>query len=207
MKLKKISEKISKKFDSLEKARERSLSLHRDVIKSSGLSIRATHRGEYDEARKLTAIAKKALEEIEVILKDHPQVYYAGFVQDAQKEFAEANITLALILGENVPDADELKVDYAAYLNGLGEAVGELRRHILDLIRIGEMKKGESFLEEIDDIYYLLISMDYPDAITRNLRRTTDLARSIIERTRGDLTNHLGQLKLEKKMSEFEKKI
>jgi translin len=126
-----------------------------------------------------------------------------GFVHDAQKEFAEANITFSLIIGKPLPDPDELGIGYAAYLNGLGEAVGELRRYVLDSLRRDELARSEEVLSIMDDIYNTLITMDFPDAITHGLRRTTDSVRGILERTRGDLTIVLRQKSLEEKLDRF----
>jgi len=137
------------------------------------------------------------------VLKDHPDVYYAGFVHDAQKEHAEARQTYALIRGEPLPSPEHLGVGYAAYLNGLGEAVGELRRHGLDQMRHRDVAWSEGILETMDDIYYALVSFDYPTAISGGLKRTADVTRSLIERTRGDVTNAVRQQQLEKALADL----
>ena len=134
-------------------------------------------------------------------------MYYAGFVQDAQKEYAEASITCALIAGRELPQPGALEVGYAPYLNGMGEAIGELRRRLLDLLRHGEVLRCESILQQMDDMYGVLVTMDYPDGMTGGLRRTTDVARSIIEKTRGDLTVAIRQQQLESTLREFESKL
>jgi translin len=121
-------------------------------------------------------------------MEPFPGVYYAGFLQDAEKEYAEARATYALINDKELPQPEELNIGDAPYLNGLAEAIGELRRHILDIMRVGKLERGEQLLGAMDDIYYVLYSMDYPDALTGGLRRTTDVARSIMERTRGDMS-------------------
>jgi translin len=125
--------------------------------------------------------------------RDHPDVAFAGYLQDAQKEYSEARLTEAALTGEDLPGPDELGVQLAPYLNGLAETVGEIRRHILDLLRAGEVEESERLLGAMDDIYSLLVTIDYPDAITGNLRRSTDVARSIAEKTRGDLSLALVQ--------------
>ena len=132
--------------------------------------------------------ARAAIREGMEAVRDHPDVAYAGFLQDAQKEFAEARITEAIVDGRELPSPDELGVQMAPYLNGMAEAIGETRRHILDLLRKGEVERSEALLTWMEDLYYLLVSMDYPDAITGNLRRSTDVARGIMEKTRGDLS-------------------
>ena len=136
-------------------------------------------------------------------LADHPDIFYAGFVHDAQKEYAEASLTLALIDGRPLPTPAELGASCAAYLNGLGEAVGELRRHLLDSLRNGEVERCEGVLAAMSDIYDVLVTMDYPEAVTEGLRRTTDAVRGILERTRGDLTMALVSRRLERRIEEF----
>jgi translin len=146
------------------------------------------HRLEKEAAEDLVAEAQARLEEARETLAGHPELLHAGFVHDAQKEFVEARITLALIGGTPVPTPDDLKASPQAYLKGMAESIGELRRHILDLMRKGNLERCEELLGDMDEMYYVLVSMDYPDGITMGLRRLTDVARSIIERTRGDFT-------------------
>jgi translin len=121
-------------------------------------------------------------------LKDHPELFFAGYTQDSLKEFVEANVTCALIQNQPLLTPEELKVEDATYLNGLAEVVGELRRRTLDILRSGYSQEAERLLGYMDEIYSVLVTIDYPDAITNGLRRQTDLARGIIEKTRGDVT-------------------
>ncbi len=193
MDLSPLSEDIRRRFDEKMAAREVALPASRQAIRSSANAIRAVHRAEWDRAHELMDEARAALDRGEQATAEHPDVHNGGFLQDAQKEYAEARITEALVTGAAVPGPDELRVEPAPYLNGLAEAVGEARRHVLDLLRHGEVDRGEAILEAMDEIYFLLASVDYPDAITMNLRRTTDIARSLIEKTRGDLTGALVQ--------------
>jgi translin len=202
--LQKICDKIRKAFDAKDEAREKGLALSREVIRNSANAIRAVHRGEFGQAEKLLEQSARMIQQTARALKDHPGVMYAGFVQDAQKEHAEALITLALIRGEPIPDPDRIKVEYAPYLGGLAEAVGELRRHILDRVRREDSDWGEEMLAAMDDIYYQLVSFDYPAAVSGNLKRTTDVTRSILERTRGDLTNALRQHRLQRALRELD---
>jgi translin len=199
-----ICDRIRVNFDAKDTAREKAFALSRDMIRNSANAIRAVHRGEFAEARKLIAATARMSAEAAKALKPAPDIYYAGFLQDAQKEYAEACITLALVHGEAIPDPDDLKVDYPAYLLGLSEAVGEMRRHVLDEMRKAEPSWGEELLTAMDDIYYLLVSFDYPSAVSGNLKRATDVTRSIIEKTRGDLTNALRQERLEQAMKRLE---
>ena len=181
-------------------ARERALPRSRSAIRSCANSIRATHRHEFATARELLAAAGRLLAEMTSDLLSHQDIFYAGFVQDAQKEYAEAATFLALAQHEPLPLPSDLAIDWAPYLNGLGETVGELRRYVLDLLRRDNIESGEIYLGQMDDIYALLTTVDFPDAITGGLRRTTDAARAILEKTRGDLTVAVGQAQLQRSL-------
>ncbi|GAC1568840.1 MAG: haloacid dehalogenase [Ktedonobacteraceae bacterium] len=181
-------------------ARERALPKSRATIRACANSIRATHRQEFSAAAQLLAQAATLLNEMAEDLRDHQDIFFAGFVHDAQKEYAEAATFAALAQNRPLPLARDLAVDWAPYLNGLGETVGELRRYILDQLRQGNYDNCELLLRHMDDIYALLITIDYPDAITGGLRRTTDSARGILEKTRGDLTIAVGQAQLQRTM-------
>jgi translin len=187
--LDRISEEARRRFDRTMEARERALPASRKAIRSCANAIRAIHRGEFDAAHRLMDEARAAIAEGLEAVRDEPQIRYAGYLQDAQKEYAEARITEAVVTGAlELPTPDALGVEDAPYLNGMAEAIGEARRYILDLLRHGKVAQGEAVLTAMDDMYYVLVSMDYPDAITGNLRRSTDVARSLIEKTRGDLS-------------------
>jgi translin len=181
-------------------ARERALPKSRAAIRSCANSIRATHRQEFAAASQLLQQAATLLGEMAEDLRDHQDIFYAGFVQDAQKEYAEAATFTALTQNRALPLAPELSIDWAPYLNGLGEAVGELRRYVLDQLRQSNYETCELLLRHMDDIYALLTTIDYPDAITGGLRRTTDATRGILEKTRGDLTIAVGQAQLQRAM-------
>ena len=188
------------------RARERALALSREVIRLSANAIRAVHRREFDPARALLAKARANLAETEAALVHHSDILHAGYVHDAQKEFAEASTTLALIAGERLPTPEDLGVMGTAYLNGIGETIGELRRHLLDELRGGDMQHCEEALAAMGDIYDVLVTMDYPEAVTGGLRRTADAMRAILERTRGDFTVSYSQRRLEDRLREFEER-
>jgi translin len=188
MDLNEISEQIRKRLDAKSAAREKGLRSSRQAIRECANSIRATHRSEWELALELMDAARRSLDAAQEAMEPFPDIYYAGFLQDAEKEYAEARGTFALINDKELPVPEELRIGDAPYLNGLAEAIGELRRHVLDIMRHGNLERGEQLLAAMDDIYYVLVSMDYPDAMTGGLRRTTDVARSIMERTRGDLS-------------------
>ena len=196
-----VSDQIRKRLDAKSDGREKGLRGSRQAIRECANSIRATHRGDFDLAQELMAAAKASLDGARAAMKPFPDIYYAGFLQDAEKEYAEARATFALIGGKDIPTPEELEVGDAPYLNGLAEAIGELRRHILDIMRQGKLDRSEELLGAMDDIYYVLVSMDYPDAMTGGLRRTTDVARSIMERTRGDLSLTLVQQNIAETMA------
>lgn len=184
-------------------AREKALPKSRTVIRHCANSIRATHRHERERASELMAQAGQLLQEMKDDLLDHQDIYYAGFAQDAQKEYAEARCLAALTQYQELPDAEDLGIGWAAYLNGLAEAAGELRRYLLDQLRHGNLRDCEAYLRQMDDIYSLLISVDFPDAITSGLRRTTDVTRGILEKTRGDLTTSVVQAQLQHSIQEL----
>jgi translin len=188
-------------------ARERALPKSRAAIRCCANAIRAAHRQDVALARQLLGEAETLLAEMRADLEGHLDIYYAGFVEDAQKEFAEASLTCALIEGREVPLPEALHVEWAPYLNGLGETVGELRRFILDRLRQGKPEGCEAFLQAMEDIYLLLTTVDFPDAITGNLRRTTDSVRGILEKTRGDLTVMVGQAQLAEAMLRLQARL
>ncbi len=202
-----IAEKVRKNFVAKNTARDAALAASRELIRHCALSIRATHRAEYAEAAQLLTRTREIAAQMKGSVSAYPDLYFTGYVQDALKEMAEAHIVHALITGEKIPDPDTLGVDYAAYLNGLGEAAGELRRYSLDIVRHGTSERCETVLAAMEDIYSLLVTMDFPDALTGGLRRTTDMVRGVLERTRGDLTVAARQEKLENTLREFEGRL
>ncbi|MGB7860186.1 MAG: haloacid dehalogenase [Acidimicrobiia bacterium] len=177
-------------------AREMGITGSRRVIRASANGIRALHRGEWDEAATLIGEAERELDEITTALADHPDMLHAGFVSDAAKEYAEARISEAVLKGADIPSFTELAVDPVPYLHGLGEAVGEMRRHMLDLLREERLEEAETTLEHMNDIVDYLAGVDYPDGMTNGLRRTTDVSRALVERSRSDLTTTMVQERL-----------
>jgi translin len=202
--LESIADQIRQTFSAKDAAREKALPLCREVIRHCSQAIRALHRQEFDQAEKRLQSARNLLSEAKQAVTAYSELSNASFIRDAQKEFAEGSITLALVTGKQPLDPDELGIDPAAYLNGLGEAVGELRRYLLDSMRRGDLSQGEELLSAMDDVYSILITMDFPDAITSGLRRTTDMVRGVLERTRSDLTLVMSQNKLENKLKKLE---
>ena len=207
MKLEDLAGALRERFDAATSAREIGLSESRKAIRSCANAIRAMHRHEYDDARNLLEEARSSLDQARSALQPHPAVLHAGFVHDAEKEYAEARITYALVSEGELPTPDEIEVPASAYAKGMAESIGELRRHLLDLLRQGELKRCEDLLGAMDDMYYVLTSMDYPDGITHGLRRLTDVARSIIERTRGDFTTSMIQNGLRQALEDHQERL
>jgi translin len=198
-----IAEQIRLIFSTKDAVREKVLPLCRGAIRYCSQAIRAVHRQEFDRAKELIQSARNLLTEAKQAVGAYSEFSHSGFIRDAQKEFAEGSITLAMVTGEQLPDPAELDIDVAAYLNGLGEAVGELRRYLLDSVRLGNLSRCEELLLAMDDIYNVLVTMDFPDAITGGLRRTTDMVRGVLEKTRGELTLVMRQKDLEDKLGKF----
>ena len=197
-----IADDIRAELDAKNAARDKALVTSREAIRFCANSIRNVHRGEYEEAEKLLEEAKVRVRETADELKDFPDLYYAGYVQDAQKAYTEAETVMAIMRNQPVRSNRDIGVESAPYLNGLAEAASELRRDVLDLIRSGQIGRAEEVLKAMDDLYYMLVTFDYPDGITGGLRRTLDAARAVLERTRGDLTITIRQRELELTMRE-----
>jgi len=189
-------EHLSASLAEAHNAREVGLGACRRVIRASGSSIRAVHRLSPAEAEALASVAEEALREAQTALAPFPAVAYAGFLGDAEKEYAEARLTAALVADDPLPTAADLRVAPTSWMKGLAEAASELRRHLLDLLRAGDLDRGEELLEVMDDVHDALVSVDFPDAITGGLRRSLDALRAVLERTRGDVTTTVLQTRL-----------
>lgn len=206
-KLEEIAERIHQSFDARTAARDRALTQARTLTRHCANAIRAVHRDERPLAQEQLREASQLADSLRLNLADYPDLYYAGYTQDALKEFAEANIVFALIGAEALPTPEELGLEYATYLQGLAEAAGELRRRCLDILRHGHSDEAERLLGYMDDIYAVLVTIDYPDAITGGLRRLTDIVRGVTERTRGDMTISLRQKQLEQSLQDLQAQL
>jgi translin len=205
--LEEIAERIRKSFDARTAARDRALAQTRLLTRHCANAIRAVHRDEYDLADENLAQARLLVNSLQSDLAQFADLYFSGYTQDALKEYAEASIVYALVRDLPLPTPEALSVEYATYLQGMAEAVGELRRRCLDLLRLGHSQDAERLLSHMDDIYTVLVTMDYPDAITGGLRRLTDIARSVTERTRGDMTISRRQEQLERSLQRLEDRL
>ncbi len=187
-KLEDIAEQIRLHFERQNERRDRALAQARQLTRACALAIRAAHRDEIETMHEYLRTARALADSLRADLRESPDLYHDGYTQDALKEFAEASITCAVLFHQPLPTPDDLNIPPPTYLNGLAESVGEMRRRCLDMLRRDQLAEAERLLTYMDDIYAVLVTMDYPDAITLGLRRQTDIVRSLVERTRGDLT-------------------
>ncbi len=194
-------------LEELDAAREKVLRLSRDVIRSASTTIKHVHRGDLDLAREQLAETARLTRSMVEIADPWGLLRYARFVLDAEKEYCEAALVIAAIAGEPAASPDDLGADAVAWINGLAEVVGEMRRHCLDLIRMGETRRAETYLDLMEDIYHQVMVFDLPDAVTGGLRSRADQARAAIERTRGELTMALANVHLAERLREVEGKL
>jgi translin len=206
-KLDQIGDQIRQHLEAKNALRDQALQQSRTLIRFCSKAIRAVHREEFDKAEQQLEEARKLVDVLKVDLEPYPDLYHAGYTQAALKEYAEANITLKLIGGHELPGPEMMGIDYVPWLNGLAEAAGELRRRILDILRHDAISEAERLLDMMDEIYGLLVTMDFPDALTNNLRRTTDMVRGVTERTRGDITTSFQQRELKRALESVERKL
>lgn len=204
-----IMDRIRGELEILNDARDGAIRRSRELIRFCANSIRAMHRAEFDQAQVLLETARQTAAQMVDDVRAYPSVCHAGYTQDALKEFVEAVVTFALLHHEPLPPPEALgvEVDYPAYLNGVAEAASEMRRAILDTIRRGDLEQGELLLANMEEIYAAMTTIDFPDAVTGGLRRTTDALRAVLERTRGDFTITKQQEKLRYALAQFEKRV
>lgn len=201
------AERIRNLLEQANAARDQAYQRSRTLISLCARSIRAIHREEWDVAQELIGEARHASEILVEGVRDFPELYYAGYTQDAIKEFVEANLTYALIKDLPLPLPEELGAEHTTWLNGLAEAATELRRRILDILRHEHSEEAERLLGQMDDIYSILVTFDFNDSITGGLRRRTDTVRAVLERTRGDVTNSLRQAELQRALEALESRL
>jgi translin len=206
-KLETIVEEIRAQFEEKNAARDAALQRSRTLIRHCANAIRAAHRGDRSEAETLLATAGQAAREMVSDLVSYPDLLHAGYTQDALKEYVEAQVVYAFITGGDLPTPADLAVESPAYLKGLAEAASEMRRHALDLMRQNRLERAEQMLAIMDEVYSHLMTVDFPDAITGGLRRTTDMLRGVVQRTRGDLTTAIRQEMMREALRDFEQRI
>ena len=194
-------------FSKKHELREQAIKVSREIIRNSANAIRAIHRNDLISAKSLIESARNQVADTKTILEDYPELYFTGYTLDAQKEYAEACFVYAVIVKQELPIPGEMQIEISSFLNGLAEGASELRRYILDSLRKEDVSRTEEFMEWMDEVYNLLVLIDFPDALTSGLRRTTDQLRGVLERTRGDLTMTLRQRRLEKLLEALEGKF
>lgn len=199
-----IIERIHKSLEDRTKVRDEALQQTRLLTRHCANAIRAVHRDEHKVAQEHLDEARTLVNDLNKNKENYADLFFAGYTQDALKEYAEATITHAVINQKPLPTPEELNVEYATYLKGLAETAGELRRRCMDILRHNDIEEAERLLSIMDEIYAVLVTMDYPNAITYGLRRLTDIVRGVTERTRGDMTMSLRQERLEKRLQTFE---
>jgi len=202
-----IAERLLNDLAAKSKVRDDALLASRRLIRFCADAIRAVHREEEAKALSLLAAARDAAEGLKSELADFPDIYYAGYTQDAMKEYVEASLTYAIVYDKEWPDPESLGVEAAAYFKGMAEAAGEMRRRVLEIIRHGRLEEGERILNVMEEIYSVLVTVDFPSALTGGLRRLTDMVRGVLERTRGDLTMAVRQEALQQALQEFEDRL
>ena len=202
-----IAQRIQADFEARNDARDGALRRSRELIRTCATAIRASHRDEWDAAHDLLAEADKVAKNLQESLAPYPDLLHAGYTQDALKEMVEAHVTLAIASNTTIPEPEALGIGYPAYLNGLCEGASEMRRRCLDQMRRGDTAEAERLLKAMDEVYDILVTFDFPDAITGGLRRRVDQLRGVLERTRGDLTNSLRQDRLVQALEEFEERV
>jgi translin len=202
-----LSDMIQAEFEAVSAVRDQAYGRSRPLISLCARAIRAIHREEWETAESLIAQAQTAAETLATDARAYPAIYYAGYTQDALKEYVEANLTYALVRNRPLPTPEDLSVEYNTWLNGLAEAATELRRRILDIIRHSHSDEAERLLDVMDQIYSTLVTFDFNDSITGGLRRRTETVRAVLERTRGDVTTSLRQAQLEAAILTLEKDI
>lgn len=200
-------DRIINRLDDMHATREHAINAGRQIVRTSANAIRALHRGDLEAATTLLDAAATNLEAVRNGTASHPNVYWAGYVQDAMKEYAETAITAAILRNAAIPSPERLAVADAAYLTALAEAASELRRDCLDALRADDTKRAVRLLDQMDSVYPALLTIDLPDAITGGLRRTTDQLRAVLERTRGDVTLSMRQDRLERALRDVEDRL
>lgn len=202
-----LIEKTHQDFETRHQVRENALKQTRLLTRRSANAIRAIHRGERETAEENMQAGRTIVDDLKRSVEPYPEIYFSGYTQDALKEYVEARLTIDIINNEPLPMPEDIGVEYATYIRGLAETIGEMRRRCLDILRQGYSDEAERLLSFMDDIYAILVTLDYPDAITYGLRRQTDLVRGIIERTRADLTLSLREQRLQQSLLDFEERF
>ncbi|MFX1410484.1 MAG: hypothetical protein ACFFA6_09035 [Promethearchaeota archaeon] len=187
MSLKNIFSELTESLDKLDHDREKILKMSRIIIRDCSIAIKNIHRKEFEQYEEKIQSVKNNHEKLELLVNKNPGIFYK-YLKTPEQEYAEAVSFYSIILKKDLPSPIEMKIDPLNYALGLADVVGELRRYALDNIRNSQVKELNKTLESMDEIYSNLFSIDYPSGLTQDLRQKTDRARSIIEKTRGDIS-------------------
>jgi translin len=203
--LKSILKEVKKELTQKDKVRENAQQNMRKATSLSKQAILLMHQKKHEEARKLIDKAQEIISKLQSLAKEYPEVIYSGMFSAALQEYSEANILLELIQESRFVTPDEVHVPAVDYVLGLADVIGEYRRLALDALREGDAEKGEQCLKIMDEIYIELMAMDEAYMLVPGLRRKCDIARRIIETTRGDVTQEARRKSLENYLKRFER--
>jgi len=203
--LKSILKEVKEELTQKDKVRENAQQNMRKATSLSKQAILLMHQKKYEKARKLIENAKEIISKLQGLAKEYPDIIYTGMFSAALQEYAEANIFQGLIQESRFVTPTEINVPAVDYVLGLADVIGEYRRLVLDALREGEAEKGEEWLKTMDEIYIELMAMDEAYMLVPGLRRKCDVARRIIEATRGDITQEVRRKSLENYMKQFER--
>jgi translin len=203
MSLEPILEPIMEEIESDDEIREKALPLSRKAVRTCSQSIKASHRGDFEKAHSLIQEAHAIIEKGQEIMAESDFVSKSNIMRQAHQELAEAANVLSLLKDGTYTPPEKYDIELRSYLTGLGDTVGELRRAILDSLREDEVDYAESLLEFMEEILEELNSFDFPNALIPNLRRKCDVARSLIEKTRGDITSAVRQKMIVDELADF----
>jgi len=179
-----IADRIQSRLDEKDTVREIAIKSSRAIIRISGSVIHSIHKKE--DVRRMMGEAMDEAQRLRGLLEEHPEIWNSGLVEDAMQELSEAAIIMSIADDAPLPDPEELGVPMTAYLLGLADAIGELRRFTLESLRQGNTETATVFLEMMEDMFKVIMRFDYPDALV-SIRRKQDIARSLLEKTRGEL--------------------
>ncbi len=185
--MKNIFSKIIDVLDKLDEDREEILRKSRVIIKDCSIAIKSIHREENKSYQDIILKIKNELDVLKNLIIKNPGHFYK-YLKTPEQEYTEAIVLFSIIQNQKIPTHIDLNVDALHYILGLADVIGELRRYILDNIRKSRIDVINDILEKMDELYTYLFSLDYPSGMTKDLRHKTDVARNIIEKTRGDIT-------------------
>ncbi len=203
MNLEEIGKEIEEVLDEKDSVREIAIKSSREIIRIASRVITKLHRRE-NEIEEIRRIKEEVWHLRSLLLNEYPDLFYSGFVQNALQEYVEALLLEAIINKKDIPSPKELYVNPSAYLMGCGDVVGELRREVLESLRVGNFNQAESYLQLMEEFYEMLMRFNYPSGLVP-IKQKQDVARALVEKTRGEITIAAMNRNLELKIEKFEK--